>query len=67
MKAPGQAAGAVAAPALGSVLPIFWTPESSWPANLQRWKERYYGKRHHLGPGGYDVNERNQYAQLERK
>jgi hypothetical protein len=29
-----------AAPELGSVLPVIWAPETSWPAGFQRWKPR---------------------------
>jgi hypothetical protein len=35
--------GIFAMPALGSVLPVLWMPEASWPATLQRGKARNDG------------------------
>jgi len=53
MAAPGLNTGVQAAPALGSVLPVFWMPETAWPASLKRWKARHPGKGLRLSRGGH--------------
>jgi len=53
MEAAGLDTGVQAAPALGSVLPVFWMPETAWPASLKRWKARHPGKGLRLSRGGH--------------
>lgn len=43
VEAPGLDTGVQAAPALGSVLPVFWMPEAAWLAALKRRKARRPG------------------------
>jgi len=43
IEAPIPHPGFFAIPTLGSVLPVQWMPETSWPAHFQRGKARHHG------------------------
>jgi len=40
IETPGRDTGLMAAPGLGSALPVLWMPETSWPPTFQQWKDQ---------------------------